>query len=204
MSVDENLSITPNEKYAKFFAQFAEINSLDITHWKVPHLIGFFCKLYYDKYAVGYQFKFNTPTPPKCFEVFQMKRLGAILSTDPKIIHEYIDWIFTKKVPELKRRFTSISFLTRENFVNEYKWKVLTSDKNELHLDRTTPLPEKFKEALLPIASNFSTMNTYGDLSFLVQYLSGANGVAPNTEEQNVFNKLIELGLDLQLLNKVV
>src|ERR1700678_199091 len=175
----EELSTVPNEKYAKFFAQFAEIASLEIAQWKVLHLIAYFCQLYKERYQLDYQFKFNTPTPPKCFEVFQMKRLGSILSTDPKIIHEYIDWIFAKKVPELKRRFTSISFLTRENFVNEFKWKVLTFNQNELHLDRTTPLPEKYKEALLPIADHFSTMNTYGDLSFLVQYLSGSNGIRP-------------------------
>jgi hypothetical protein len=202
--IDEKLSTTPNEKYAKFFAQFAEIASLEIAQWKVLHLIAYFCQLYKERYQLDYQFKFNTPTPPKCFEVFQMKRLGSVLSTDPKIIHEYIDWVFAKKVPELKRRFTSISFLTRENFVNEFKWKVLTSNRNELHLDRTTPLPSIYRNVLAEAL--YSWTNTYGDLSFLYRAFQSCN-VFENEEfvrMEKVFNKLTAAGFDLQLLNKVV
>jgi hypothetical protein len=202
--IDEKLSTVPNEKYAKFFAQFAEIASLETAHWKIPHLIGFFCQRYYDKYAIGYQFKFNTPTPPKCFEVWQMKKLGSILSTDPTILQNYIDWVFEKKVPELKRRFTSISFLTRESLVNEFKWKVLTSSKNELHLDRTTPLPPVYQEVLAEAL--YLTPYTYGDLSFLYRAYQTCN-VFENEEfvrMEKMFSKLAAAGFDLQLLNKVV
>jgi uncharacterized protein (DUF3820 family) len=115
-----------------------------------------------------------------------------MLSKDPNILIHYINWLFKNKIPNAKRKITSISFINNELFLKEYKMQTLYSQ--EVTLTRTTKLPESyyeiFKETDYPCA-------TYGDLSFL--YLS--------KEKDNYldyFEKLEKLGFDLNLLKKVL
>ena len=156
------LGDAPNEKYRQFFEKFSEIETLDVSQWKVLHLLAYFTKRYQDIYGVKYQFKFNSPSPAKCFEVFQIKKLAQMLSSNPKILRDYIDWAFNEKTKSNKRRPTSISFITQEQIVNFYKINVLLADKKELHIDRSTPLAEDVKA----IFSACGLFNTYGDIAF--------------------------------------
>ena len=141
--LDNNIRLegAPNEKYEKFFEKFKEINTLDPSSWNATHILGYFCKKYKEQYQVDYQFKFNSPSPAKCFEVFQIKRLAMMLSSNPSLLREYIDWVYLNKVVKAKRRLTSISFMTNEGLVKEYKFNVLLAGKKNLNVDRSTPLP---------------------------------------------------------------
>lgn len=193
--VEEKLSDLPNEKYVKFFATFNEINVLEVSQWKAVHLIGYFSKKYYETYNTQYQFKFNTPSPSKCFEVFQIKRLAMVLSSNPQILKDYIDWLFLNKVVKAKRRLTSIAFMTAEGVVNEYKVNILLNNKNSSKIDRSTPLPEKYKNVFIEAGSN---LNTYGELAFILQM-----SPLPN-ELEIALDKIQQIGFDKEILSKIV
>src|ERR1700690_3719454 len=101
------LTDIPNEKYRKFFEKFKEIDTLRVDEWKVVHILSYFCKKYKETYGVDYKFKFNSPAPSKCFEIFQVKKLAYMLTEQPKLLRDYIDWIYLNKVVKAKRRLTS-------------------------------------------------------------------------------------------------
>jgi hypothetical protein len=186
-----NLGDVPNENYKKFFNKFSEIDTLPIQEWKVVHILSYFCKKYKDAYNIDYKFKFNNPAPSKCFEVFQVKRLSQMLSSNPSILKEYIDWVYLHKVVKAKRRLTSISFMTVEGVVNEYKTKYLLSPTQ--NISRSTLLPEKYQELF---KNKGFELKTYGDLAFLSQM-----------DDFQVIGALQEAelaGLDKNILTRIV
>jgi hypothetical protein len=189
------LSTIPNDKYKKFFAKFNEIDTLDVKDWKVAHLLGYFCKKYKEAYDVEYSWKFNNPSPTKCFEVWQANTLAAKLSANPKILRDYIDWVFEKHVVKAKRRLTSISFMTHDNVVIDYKMNVLLANKKDLHIDRSTALPKDY-QAVFGQAG--TVIHTYGELAFVSQMdpMPEALGAA--------FNKIQEMGFDPEILRRIV
>lgn len=187
------LSSVPNDKYGKFFAHFPEIETLEVSQWKIAHLLGYFCKKYKDHYKVNYSWKFNNENPKKCFEVWQMNTLGGKMSTNPQIIKEYIDWVFVNFVPTAKRRLTSISFMTAENVVNDYKVRVLFAGKRDLKVDRSTPLPAKYIEAFSKVVD----IQTYGDLAFVSQM-----GTSPGLAE--AISRIEEMGFDKSVLDRII
>ena len=189
------LTDAPNEHYRKFFARFNEIDTLDVKDWKSLHLISYFCKKYYETYNVKYKFKFNSSSPSKCFEVFQIKKLASMLTAKPELLKEYIDWVYRFKVVKAKRRLTSISFMTVEGVVNEYKFNILLAQKDNGNIERTTPLPETY---ISPFRDAGFFANTYGDLAFLYQMPDKSADLVQAFEQAESF------GLDVSLLCKVV
>lgn len=188
------LTDAPNKNYEKFFSKFIEIDTLPVEKWKPVHLIAFFTRKYFEQYKVKYKFKFNSQAPSKCFEVFQIKKLASMLSSDPEILKDYIDWVYETRVIKAKRRLTSISFMTVEGIVNEYKFKVLLAQPDN-KIDRTTPLPDKYKNIFVDKGFDVST---YGDVAFLYN--------VPNKTKEMIsaFDMAQMLGLDLVKLSKVV
>lgn len=189
------LTDVPNDQYKKFFDKFNEIESLSIENWKPVHLLGYFCKKYQEAYGTKYQFKFNSLSPIKCFEVFQIKKLAMQLTSNPTLLKEYIDWIYLNKVIKAKRKLTSISFMTNDSVVNEYKFNVLLAGKRNLNVDRSTPLPDKYK---VLFAEAGVTITTYGDLAFVSQM----SNMSP--ELILVFSKIEEIGFDKDILGRIV
>lgn len=189
------LTDAPNDQYQKFFDKFKEIETLDASEFKPVHLLAYFCKKYFDTYKVKYQFKFNSPSPNKCFEVFQIKKLASMLTANPKLLKEYIDWIYENKVIKAKRRLTSISFMTNEGVVNEYKMNVLLAGKKNLNVDRSTPLPDKFK---IIFQSAGVTINNYGELAFLSQMSDMPSPLVL------AFEKAEQEGFDKEILGRIV
>jgi hypothetical protein len=190
------LDTLPNDNYKKMFAKFSDIDKLDPRDWKVPHLIGYFSKKYYQTYNKKYNFKFNSPTPSKCFEVFQIKKLSNVLTSDPSLLKEYIDWVFETKVAKAKRRITSISFMTSDYITTEYKLNVLlVSNKANNTIDRSTILPEKYKNIFIQANSPIST---YGDLAFLSQMSDMPENL------QKAFDTIKSMGFDINILSRVL
>lgn len=189
------LSSIPNDKYKKFFDKFKEIDTLEIKDWKVAHLLGYFCKKYKEVYKVDYAWKFNNQNPNKCFEVWQMNVMMAKLSANPQILKDYIDWGFQNLVPKAKRRLTSISFLTKEETLIPYKMNVLLGGKKDLHISRSTPLPENYKAVLKNAGTDITT---YGELAFVSQ-------MDPLSEKlYYAINDLKDMGFDMEVLKRVV
>lgn len=182
-----------NEKYTKFFEKFKEISTLDVDNWKPAHILGYFCMKYKDKYNIEYSWKFNTPQPSKSFEVWQVNTLAIKLSSKPSIIKEYIDWVFDNKVKNLKRRFTSISFLTKEENLSAFKYNLLQS--NSKTIKRTTILPTSYKNIFLNINKN---IETYGDLSFLFLEKETSEDV------KRAFEQIKMLGFNENIIGNIV
>lgn len=191
----DSLTDYPNDKWRKFFEKFSEIDTLDIPSWKAVNILSYFCKKYQEQYNIKYSFKFNSALPLKSFEIFQIKRLSMLLSSNPVILKEYIDWIFLNKVVKAKRRLTSISFMTNESVVQDYKINILLSDKKNLNVDRSTPLLDKYKVAFKEAGMD---VQTYGDLCFISQ-------IDPMSFEMIVaFEKIEQMGFDKEILKKIV
>lgn len=165
-STGGELTDLPNEQYQKFFGKFLEIETLSVELWKPVHILSYFCKKYKDTYQTDYKFKFNSPSPLKCFEVFQVKKLAMMLTSNPSLLKDYIDWVYLNKVVKAKRKLTSISFMTAEGLVQDYKMNVLLAGKKNLNVDRSTPLPDKYQEVFQKTGTS---IKTYGDLAFVSQ-----------------------------------
>jgi hypothetical protein len=192
-NINIKLEGAPNEKYEKFFKKFEEVSILDPSSWSVTHLLGYFCKKYKEQYQTDYKFKFNSPTPSKCFEVFQIKKLAMNLTADPFLLKEYIDWVYDNKVVKAKRKLTSISFMTNEGVVNEYKINVLLSNDRESSIDRSAFLPEKYKNVFEEIGM---TINTYGELAFIHQM--------DDEKVAAAFSRIELIGFDKSKLENIV
>lgn len=189
------LTDVPNDKYRKFFEKFAEIETVNMDEWKPAHLIGYFVKRYQETFGVPYKFKFNSPSPSKCFEVFQIKKLAYLLTDQPKLLRDYIEWIYQEKAIKSKRRFTSISFLTNEGTLKEYKFGVLLAGKKNLEVNRATILSSNYRDVL--VQANLGFIKTYGDLAF-ASLMSPPPPTLPEA-----LSKLEGLGLDLNLLKRI-
>jgi hypothetical protein len=189
------LTDCPNEQYRKFFEKFKEIETLDVNEWKPVHLLGYFCKKYKETYDVDYKFKFNSPSPSKCFEVFQIKKLAYSLTEQPRLLKEYIDWIYLNKVVKAKRRLTSISFMTNDGIMSEYKFNVLLSGKKNINVNRSTALPEQYKMVFQEAGLSIST---YGEMAFVSQMSELSQ------ELVNAFSQIESLGFDKEMLERIV
>lgn len=188
------LSTIPNEKYEKFFAKFAEVETLEVAQWKVAHLLGYFCKKWKEAYSADYHWKFNNQNPNKCFEVWQMNTLVAKLSANPQFLKDYIDWVFVNIVPK-KSKLRSISFMTSDDIVIPYKMNVLLSGKKNLDVDRSTPLPSQYREIL---HKHGLMLSNYGELSFVSQM----DPLPTNIE--TALREMSEASFDLDVLKRIV
>lgn len=193
-NADISLDGPPNDKYVKFFEKFKEIDSLDVSKWNATHILAYFCKKYEEQYQVKYSFKYNSPSPLKCFEVFQVKRLALLLSSNPSILKDYIDWVYLNRVVKAKRKLTSISFMTNEMLVADYRNKVLLSGKRNLNVDRSTLLPIEYQSVFQEIGI---FAQSYGDLAFLSQ-------MEQTNETETAFKKLEALGFDKDIIQRII
>jgi len=191
-----DLTPIPNDKYKKFFEKFAEIETLDVSQWKVAHILGYFCKKYKQTYGIDYSWKFNNQSPNKSFEVWQANTLAAKLSANPKILRDYIDWVYTNYVPKTKARFRSVSFITKDEIVQDYKMNVLLAGQKNLQVDRSTQLPPNYIEIMKEIGG--VNVSSYGDLAFLSHMDPMPDNLAKALE------KLAEFGLDQAVLKRIV
>jgi hypothetical protein len=189
---DIEISVIPNDKYKKFFEKFKEIDKLETKEWKMTHVLGYFANRYKQTYGVDYSWKFNTPLPSKCVEVFRLNALASKLSSQPEILKDYIDWVFINKVPLAQKRFSSISFLTKDEFAFEYKAILLAPQQSVV--SRATMLPEKYKTVFKDCET---PINTYGDLAFIVQVPTLSDNMSL------AIKKIEQLGFDKTILDKI-
>lgn len=189
------LTDLPNDKYRQFFEKFKEIDTLDVADWKVVHILGYFCKKYYETYNTPYKFKFNSPSPSKCFEVFQVKKLASLLTAQPKLLKDYIDWVYETKVVKAKRKLTSISFMVQEDIINFYKINILLAGKKNLNVSRSTSLPDNYRAFFKNAGVDIST---YGELAFLSQMSDMSEAL------KGAFQAIEDAGFDKEVLGRIV
>lgn len=187
---DIELTDYPNEKYKRFFDRFKEIETIELKNWKSIHVLAYFCQKYKTIFNTDYQFKLNHSSPNKSYELFRINTLAMKLSSDPIILKGYIDWIFSEKIKEAKRRFTSISFLTNEDTLNFYKINFLLATK----ITRSNNL-------LLPGNPQWESIKTYGDLAFFLSAYRGEKD--PPSKYRDIMSFLTNIHFDFSLLEKL-
>ncbi len=196
-----DLGSPPNIHWKKFFNKFSEIDTVPVKEWKPVHLLAYFCKLYKNAYQIDYTFKFNTSSPSKSFEVFQINKIGSILSSDPEILVKYIDWVFQTRVKEAKKKLTSISFLSAEGLVSDFK-KVYLSNKvvqPKSSINRNSPLPENVVLLLEKLG-----LKTYGDLSFIYQSVKLGSMKKEFSEDfYLILERMKDIGFDISILEEI-
>lgn len=174
--------------YKKFFDKFKEINSLEIEKWQAIHILAYICKSYEGYYNLKYTFKFND-VPSKCTEIFRIRQLSQMMSSDPKILKDYVDWVFKYKIIEKKKIITSLGYFTTTDIVNEYKFKFLFK---KMEITRATNLPENILKIL---QEENIKLSTYSDLAFLIK--SG------DTKYIDIRNKIQKTGFDFTILDRL-
>lgn len=181
------LTDTVSIHYQKFFNRFAEIETLPVPEWKSIHILAFICKRYEQHYGMKYSFKFDSPIPSKSYEIYQVTKLANQISSQPQILKDYIDWFFTTKIIEKKKRITSLGLLTHTDIVNEFKFKFLFSKKE---ISRADKLPSNIANAC---TRHGFEIKTYAELAFIKKM--------PNQER--LFEELKSLNFEVDLLDKI-
>lgn len=184
------LSDSVSEHYKKFFLKFKEIDELPISSWQVAHLLGYLCKRYEDYYGLKYSFKFNATAPSKCYEVYSIKKLANMLSSDPQILKDYLDWVFDKKVIERKKRITSLGYFTNLEIISEFKFKFLFN-KGGSTISRTDKLPDNI--LLICAKYGMGDIKTYAELAFVKKM--------PGYEQ--LFQELLVNNFQIDILDKI-
>lgn len=197
MNTNIQLGKYPNIHWERFFAKFTEMETRDIKDWNAIHIIAYFAKKYNIHYGMDYTFRFNSTAPGKSYEVFQINKLSSMLSSEPIILKDYIDWFFAKKILIRKKKITSMAFLTDANVVNDYKLNHLMINKNS-NIDRTTMLPPNYTEVVRKFSNSIST---YGDLAFLVKCIESGN--ATDNKYKDMIDELGKAGMNISALDRV-
>lgn len=194
------LTSNVSDAYKRFFARFDEISELQIESWGSIHLLSYLCKRYEDFYKFKYSFKFNNPAPSKSYEIYQIKKLANMLTSDPQILKQYIDWIFDKKIIERKKRITSLGYFTHTELVNEFKFKFLLKK-----ITRNTQLPEKYLKIIQSSSiQEVQKVATYGDLCFLqLQATSTSLNAQLKNEYEQLFSTMDINGFNFKLLESI-
>lgn len=191
IEMDTELTSAPNKWWSKFLAKKPDLDTVPVIDWSMQHLILYFTKRYEQKFGVTYSFKF-TGTPSKCYEIYQMKRLAAMLAPDSVTLKEYIDWVFDTKVTGNKT-FRVIGFLANDTYVSEFKFKF-----NRIKaITRATMLPPRILQLVQDCG--IENVNTYGDLAFLWRMVS----TDADSNHSQFFEKLMSTGFDSSALERV-
>jgi hypothetical protein len=175
--------------YEKFFAKFGEIDTVNVAEWRIVHLLGYLCKRYEEHYGVKYSFKFNNPAPSKSYETYQIQKLSNMLSSDPTILKDYLDWVFKHKIIEKKKRITALGYFTHQDIVNEYKFKFLLNKKNQT-IARSDSLPSNIAELC---SKHGFDIKTYAELAFIKKM----------PDQDSLFDELRAADFKVEILDKI-
>jgi hypothetical protein len=189
---DIEISNYPSKAWETFITNGKKFVEIEVSKWRMAEILGYFMFRFQEAFDKEYQWKFNA-APSKAYEVFRMNTVSSRLSSNPQILKDYIDWIFSQRVAKDKKSFRSISFLTNDENLLFYRNTFLFAGQTNLQIDRSTPLPPNIK----PIVSSLGC-NTFGDLAFI--FKAGLDTEEIKTAKQ----QLTEAKFDFAILDKIV
>jgi hypothetical protein len=191
-----NVTELLSKPWQKFLAKFKEIENLPIPEWKEPQLLGYFCKRYEKYFENKFALSFRG-APSKCNEIYMIKKVMAMLdTTDPEIVHQYIDWVFDCKIIPSKIKIRSIGFLTTPGFGNEFN----VYRNKKIKIIKSTELPIKYQQ----LADTLNLpVSTYGDLAFIKMALDQTKDSEARAPYKKLFNNLIAIGFEPNVLNNL-
>jgi hypothetical protein len=159
MDVDEKLKVL----YDKFLVKINEFQNLDVSLWNSNHLLGYYCSKYKEYYKIDYQFKYDK-NPSQSHELKMIGILKLIISSEPQVIKDYIDFYFETRVKNSKRKL-SIASLRAEFLLEKFKNTYQIKQSSQNIIPRATQLPNNVLGIML---KNKLQARTYGDLVFLL------------------------------------
>lgn len=132
--------------------------------WKAIHLLSYFLQRYEEHFRLKFSLSLKG-APGKCTEMFMINKTFLMLNTNnPKIVKNYVDWIYEKKIIPNRLKIRSMGILITPMFVNEY----LQQKKKAQILTRSTPVQASYIEIAKELGLQIST---YGDLAFMQKAL---------------------------------
>ena len=193
---EPSLSDPISPAWEKFQTKMDQHTTLPTNDWQPTQLLGYFCDKYKSHYGISFTLRYNTP-PSKSYEIYRIKAIAQMLSSDPTILKDYIDYFFQKVIIEKKKRITSIALLADANVINKYKQLYTNGSQS---IDRASPLPSKY----LVITHNTDPVITdYGTLAFTYSIYNQTNDNGFVEKYKSMFDGLRNAGMDLSILQKV-
>lgn len=180
-----------------FFKKFKQIETLEVHEWKLLHFLAYFEKRFREAFNKNYSYTYYK-CPSKCTEMVLIKQLFAMLcTTSNKMVKDYIDWIFDKKIIPGNIKIKSISFLKTNGFGNEFRQNKAEREK----IRRSTELPGYYvnvvNEFNLPVA-------TFGDLAFIKMALNKDSGGSTRQQYKMLFDKLYAVGFEDNMIKDLI
>lgn len=195
----ETATIILSKPWQKFFAKFSEIDNLKNSKWQDIHQLAYIVKRYEQFFNRKFAFSFKG-APSRCTEIALVKKIGYMLNTtNARVITEYINWVYDKKIIPKNIKIKNISFFLTAGLGNEFL--IYRAENNKIK--KTTELPNDYKEIILKLDL---PIYNYGDLSFAKNILDerGETNSPALIPYKELFNNLLAIGFDFAILKDIV
>lgn len=181
--------------WVKFFERIRGFNDIEVSKWADQEILGYLCSKYEQLY--GHSFSFSLKgSPSRCDEMFAIKKIKMVLNSDnPKLIKEYIDWVFASKLEGKQTKIVSMKYFMTPGICNEFKHHHIKKSK----ISRTTQLPNDVINAFAE--ESHPEINTYGDLAFIKMAVDGSPDAEEMSEYKNLLNLAERYCFDLKTLD---
>ena len=184
--------------WKKFLAKLQDINNepfkSKVYLWKPEHILGHICNRF--KHLYGKEFAITQKgAPSKCSDLFFVKRMIQTLGTsDMRIVKEYVDWIYDKKIIPENKKIRTLSYFMTPGFCNEFNFE---RSENQV-IKRSSSLPNNYKE----IADSLNiSVSTYGDLAFIKMAADRTNDL--NNPNVQFLKNIQAMGFELSVLERL-
>lgn len=193
---------TLSKPWQKFFDKLDDVNhdSIPVHKWDDVHVLAYICKRFREHFGQSFSFSL-VGAPSKCSELFCVKRMRFMLlgngNSNPKILKEYVDWVFDNKIINAKRSLVSMGFFITPGVCNEFKAHCARENK----IIRSTPLPDKYLHLADSVGISKDTVSTYGDVAFVKMAVEQD---PEGREDYGAFLRHIEsFGFDMSVLKRL-
>lgn len=214
MSYENNAPIFICEKcgdkeltWKKFYDEYLQLFKIK-ENWdnekdKISCIIGFFCYMYKELYAVDYVFVPKNPNPYSSKECKDAWTLLATFKNDAHEVRKYIHWLF-KKIIKQSTTLTSFGYLNTPTLIRKYQ---IYSERKTTY-NRSSKLPDTYlewcKENTKSLFDKYS-LETMNDLGALYSYVKAYyKELETDGDENKAIRRAEEVGLIVDGKLKVV
>lgn len=155
-------------------------------------LLGLFCSLYFSHYSMKYSLSLSERGLFHGTEMALLRRLMKMLDNDALLTKEYMEWLFTTKVKNRKKKITSLSFMCVQDFIQEFKF----AKQRAKIITRNTPLPQKMLDWVnhfIPTIHDHASLKDFNDLNVLLTHYRSGH-LSSLSEVVTLISKLQEAG----------
>ena len=186
----------PKNEWEKWWSEYFNRWETE-EYWNIKKemptcVVSYFCHRFFKHYGYAYSFDYNSPIPFKSKEFKTARKLLLMFEGKAKIVRNYIDWVFEKRIKRTNYTLTSFGFFGLGKLVNEYN----NARARKRILRRSSPLPEDFLswcEEKYPEIFNKRELKTWNHLNGLVSYVRsyGRENIEAEIIEEAVRRKML-------------